>query len=346
MGVPSVESRRERVAEVTGLLTGVFAARATAGPVFVVVDGQHAAEFADRLVEAMASAGQHHARLTDARPLADEDAWRAHRHPHEVVVADGPRWRTRPPAGTWDVVIYLRTAPRDGASGDSEHAASVVLDYHDPGWPVIRHLDAGLADRERWYLSESRAFFAVRAHTWDTRFGEDLPAYARAVAEAGLRTGDTALDLGCGTGRALPMLRAAVGPRGTVLGLDVTPAMLDTARERGRAERATLLLGDARRLPLAAGSVDAVFAAGLVNHLPEPRAGLAELARVTRPGGTLVVFHPSGRAALAARHGRTLRPDEPLARPNLEALLEAAGWRLTGYEDAEHQFLAVAARVV
>jgi SAM-dependent methyltransferase len=78
-----------------------------------------------------------------------------------------------------------------------------------------------------------------------------------------------------------------------------------------------LLLADAHALPLATGRVDTVFTAGLINHLPEPVAGLPELARITRRGGHLVLFHPSGRAALASRHGRVLRDDEPLAEPVL-----------------------------
>ena len=69
-----------------------------------------------------------------------------------------------------------------------------------------------------------------------------------------------------------------------------------------------MVIADARALPLADGSADAIFAAGLVNHLPDTEAGLRELARVTSPGGLLVLFHPSGRAALAARHGHALSP--------------------------------------
>ena len=202
------------------------------------------------------------------------------------------------------------------------------------------------SDEPDLYVAQSRAFFATRAATWDERFGDDLPAYSAAVVEAGIAPGTTVLDVGCGTGRALPALRAAVGPGGIVIGLDLTDEMLNVARARGRAELATLVLGDARHLPLAGRSVDAVFAAGLVMHLPDVPAGLAELARVTRPGGTLVLFHPTGRAALAARRGRSLRPDEPLADRPLESLLAGAGWRRNTYDDAPERFFASATRTV
>ncbi|MEV4536150.1 methyltransferase domain-containing protein [Asanoa sp. NPDC049518] len=281
-----------------------------AAPATVVVDGagERNALVADRLIQAL-----------DPR----------------VTVTAGSSWRSRRP----DALVWLRLVP--GRADGPEHQADVVIDLHDPDWPVIRHVDRRLADRTRWYLLESRAFFAVRAATWDAKFGDDLPAYAAAVAEADLPAGGTAVDVGCGTGRALPALRAAVGPAGLVLGVDITPEMLAVAR--GRA--ATLSLADARRLPLRDAVVDGVFAAGLVAHLPDPTDGLRELARVTRPGGRLVIFHPSGRVALAARHGRPIRADEPLSRGPLAASTAAAGWRLDRYDDADHRFLALATRV-
>jgi SAM-dependent methyltransferase len=134
------------------------------------------------------------------------------------------------------------------------------------------------------------------------------------------------------------------GEAGADIALDLTPEMLAHARAQGRAAYATLVVGDARCLPLAGASVDAVFAAGLIMHLPDPQAGLGQLARVTRRGGLLILFHPSGRAALAARHGRTLRPDEPLAEAPLRHSTRRAGWRLTTYDEADCRFLAVAIR--
>ncbi|MER7791240.1 methyltransferase domain-containing protein [Streptomyces sp. NPDC097640] len=194
------------------------------------------------------------------------------------------------------------------------------------------------------HLAKARDFFTPRAADWDARFPDDGPAYAAAIAEIGLRAGDAVLDAGCGTGRALPALRAAVGPAGTVLGADVTPAMLAAAVRAGRHGAAGLALADVTRLPLHDGCLDAVFGAGLISHLPEPEAGLRELARVVRPQGRLALFHPVGRAALAARKGRPITPDDLRAEPNLRPLLARSGWALTSYTDRDTRFLALAVR--
>lgn len=187
-------------------------------------------------------------------------------------------------------------------------------------------------------------FFGARAAGWDSRFPDDGPAYAAAAAALGVREGDRVLDAGCGTGRALPPLRAAVGPSGVVLGADLTPAMLEAAVRAGRGADGQLLLADVAALPLRSESLDAVFAAGLIAHLPDPAQNLRELARVVRAGGTLALFHPIGRAALAARQGRQITPDDLRAEPNLRPLLAGSGWRMTSYVDEDDRFLALAVR--
>ncbi|BAL91827.1 putative methyltransferase [Actinoplanes missouriensis 431] len=322
----------DRIAEVTALLAEVLAPRA---PLTVIVDGGDpgaAAVFASRLAAAFPSASR---------------AWSI----DAVLGLTGPGGGASDSAlnvlepATDRVLVFLRGGPRHRfAEGDGERRAQVVIDNRDPEWPVIRQIDPDLAEPDRWYLSEGRAFFAAKAADWDSKFGDDMPRYAEAVRLAGVQPGHVVLDIGCGTGRALPALAAAAGPTGRVVGLDFTPDMLDAARKAGRDECATLLLGDARRLPVADAAADVLFAAGLVHHLPDPAAGLAELARVTRPGGTLAIFHPTGRAQLAARHGRTLRPGEPMSSERLGPLLDGSGWALQSYEDVPDRFLALATR--
>jgi SAM-dependent methyltransferase len=322
MPQPMTHAGQQRWDELLGGLVPLIPAGAAAvidGP--ADSDGPHAGTAADRIIGALFAAGLHCTRRPT--PGASQSAGE-----------DGRR----------DVVILLRTAPPRRGSVDGDTDADIVIDAHDPDWPVIRRVAEPLAGRGPWYLTETRAFFACRAADWDTKFGDDMPAYAAAVAEADIPDGGTVIDVGCGTGRAIPALREAVGPAGSVFAIDLTPEMLEQARPRCMAARTALVLADARRLPLADGAADAVFAAGLVSHLLDPAAGFAELARVTRTGGRLVLFHPSGRAALAARHGRTLLPDEPLAAGPLRAATSAAGWELTAYDDAAGRFFALAVR--
>lgn len=194
-------------------------------------------------------------------------------------------------------------------------------------------------------IAATRAFFGPRAASWEERFAEDGPRYERAVAELGLSSGGRVLDAACGTGRALPALRAAVGPSGQVVALDLTVEMLDAARRRGREAIAGLVVGDVARLPLASGGLDAVFAAGLVSHLPDPVAGLRELGRVCRPGARLALFHPVGRATLAARHGHDPDPGDIRAPGNIGGALAQAGWLCESIEDGPDRYLVLAVRL-
>ncbi|WP_052488500.1 class I SAM-dependent methyltransferase [Streptomyces sp. 150FB] len=126
--------------------------------------------------------------------------------------------------------------------------------------------------------------------------------------------------------------------------MDVTPAMLTAAAGEARGGQARLLLADCHQLPLGPGVVDGIFTAGLLDHLPDPVAALREWGRVTAPGGSLLLFLPSGRAEHAARHGRPLGPDDPLDESNLPTVLESSGWSLDRYEDLPAYFLARAVR--
>jgi ubiquinone/menaquinone biosynthesis C-methylase UbiE len=159
-----------------------------------------------------------------------------------------------------------------------------------------------------------------------------------------IEAGDIVVDLGCGTGRALPLLRRATGTDGVVVGMDATVEMLHAACAKDRHEHAQLVLADVARLPIVRGRVDAILAAGIVTHVPDPRALLAALARAGAPGCRLAIFHPIGREALARRHQHALEPGELLDPNVLPGVLAGTGWTLGTIDDAGHRYLALASK--
>jgi arsenite methyltransferase len=107
-----------------------------------------------------------------------------------------------------------------------------------------------------------------------------------------LRAGETVLDLGSGAGVDAFLAAREVGPSGHVIGVDMTPAMLARARAnvaRAGVSNVEFREGRLEKLPVETGSVDAVTSNCVINLVPDKGAVFAEIARVLKPGGRLVI---------------------------------------------------------
>jgi ubiquinone/menaquinone biosynthesis C-methylase UbiE len=105
-----------------------------------------------------------------------------------------------------------------------------------------------------------------------------------------LAPGRRALDVGCGLGDDVHALAERV-PGGEAFGVDVSEGMIEEARRRARPDQpVSFQVADARALPFADGAFDAVRAERLLMHVPDAPRAVAEMVRVTRPGGRVAAF--------------------------------------------------------
>jgi ubiquinone/menaquinone biosynthesis C-methylase UbiE len=123
---------------------------------------------------------------------------------------------------------------------------------------------------------------------YDRRWASYVDASVReTLSRVDLRGGEAVLDVGCGTGELLAAIAERV-PGARLVGVDLSPAMLAVAR-RKLGDRASLVAGDAGRLPFADRRFDWVLSSSALHYWADPVAALAEIARVTKAGGRVAI---------------------------------------------------------
>jgi cyclopropane fatty-acyl-phospholipid synthase-like methyltransferase len=211
-----------------------------------------------------------------------------------------------------------------------------VVDFYDNAIPMINRL-VGVNVHLGYWTSEEDTSTVQEATDRLT----DLM-----VERLGVGPGDRVLDLGCGLG--VPAIRLARTTGAAVVGVATSPKLITEARANaeaaGLAERVGFELADAADLPFPAASFDAVLAIESIVHMADQPQVFAEVARVLKPGGRIVLtdfFTTTGldgeRLRIVEDYRRLSLNSELLKVEDYPPLLRAAGLHVTEYLDITRQ---------
>jgi SAM-dependent methyltransferase len=140
---------------------------------------------------------------------------------------------------------------------------------------------AGRADRTAWWGSSNA--YEPYVGRWSR------PVAREFLGWLAVPPGGSWLDVGCGTGALSESILSVAAP-GEVVGIDPSPEFVAFARDRVKDTRVQFDIGDAQALGAASAAFDAVVAGLVLNFVPEPDWAVSEMARVTRPGGTVAAY--------------------------------------------------------
>lgn len=134
----------------------------------------------------------------------------------------------------------------------------------------------------------------LNAIAWlETHHNSKADERARMVWDLHLKKGSYVVDAGCGPGLWTPLLARALGPEGSITGVDISPAALITALQRSQGQwyqhQVQYKQGTLEQLPVQWGSADVIFSANVSQYLPDPVGTFAAMGRHLRREGRLVV---------------------------------------------------------
>ena len=192
-----------------------------------------------------------------------------------------------------------------------------------------------------------REMFNKMAAEWEATFqdAEKESVMRDALSRIGLATAHRILDLGCGAGKLIPLIREQTHPDSLIVALDYAEEMVKVARKTYPEKYVSAIVGDAYALPFKDNSFDRIILLAMLPHLPDKARVLATLHRILVPGGLVLIVHLAGRETIHRihrEHGGPLAHDTIPSGPELSRLFLKARLQPTKIIDSSDLYLAIA----
>jgi ubiquinone/menaquinone biosynthesis C-methylase UbiE len=187
-----------------------------------------------------------------------------------------------------------------------------------------------------------REYFNQKATMWDETSSEtDVNKLGRMAERLNIKTGSTVLDVGSGTGVFIPFLLSRVGSKGRLVALDFAEKMLKRARAKDFKD-IEYLHADITSIPVRDEIFDVVVCYSSFPHFQDKPRALAEINRVTKSGGRLLICYTASRAMINQHHrqipavANDIIPDEK----EMQLMLSRAGFTDIRIDDSGESYLA------
>ena len=183
-----------------------------------------------------------------------------------------------------------------------------------------------------------RAYFNQKAASWDETVAEkDTAKLERMAKRLRIKPGSIVLDVGTGTGVFIPFLLSEIGKGGRIIALDFAEKMLSRARAKGFNGNIDYLCADVTNIPQRNEIFDIIVCYSSFPHFQDKSRALAEMNRVIKRGGRLLICHTSSRASINEIHRQIpavendIIPDEG----EMQIILLRAGFTDIKIDDSE-----------
>jgi ubiquinone/menaquinone biosynthesis C-methylase UbiE len=191
----------------------------------------------------------------------------------------------------------------------------------------------------------TRAYFNRKAANWDATASErDATKLERMSRRLNIEPGSTILDVGTGTGVFIPFLLKIIGGEGHIVSLDIAEKMLAEARAKGIYGNIDYLCADVTNIPVDNETFDSVVCYSTFPHFRDKPGALAEMKRVTKSNGNLLICHTASRIKINGIHHQIpeVENDSIPDEAEMRAMLSEAGFTGIMIDDNSESFLCSA----
>ena len=194
-------------------------------------------------------------------------------------------------------------------------------------------------------------FFNEMADQWDEKYAtEELLSFLeKFVPKFGLKSGQSVLDVGTGTGILIPFLLKIIGSSGSITAIDYAEKMIEKCTEKfSNLSNVTIINQDVETLDLPPNSFDAITCFGLFPHIEDKEKALHRMNRVLKHGGRLIIAHALSSLEINKHHHQAspsvindVLPEEPV----MKELLNKSGFSEITIEDSPGQYLCISTKI-